>query len=343
MSKKIEGESDGSTPKMWQCIHPECGEDLPPTRKGKAPPYCMFCGRIQVRCINPDCQEPLFSEKAEVCHKCRRSQQIDETSSASVSLVAANPDGGDLKNANSKTDDTTDEKNITKTMSAESTPPGESSTDVEDLKKPIQESQAPQSTPHTGSNTSGGKPPGDSSIPPAPEKDPDTQVVNQTVNQTPPATCSSADQTSDKKPPSIVVSEADPSSDHELFHTPPPTPNANEADLPEAACQQQPPKAKSSISDSLKRMSLDSANRKHSLDREESDESDESNPAKRKALDSGDPSAADTGEADGATDDQIGDEHKKVKQQKAGKADQQKEDQNDEDEGEEDHPLKEVP
>ena len=327
MSKNIGGESDGSTPRMWPCVHPECGADLPPTPEGKAPKYCMFCGESQTaRCIHEDCKEPLFSDKAELCHKCVRSQQRNETSSASVSHVAANPDDGNLKNANSEMAD------VAKT-NAETTPPDNSSTHVEDLKKPIQESQAPQSTSDTGSNTGSSKPPGDSSIPLALES---TQVVDQ---PTPQATCSSAD----KKPPSVVVSDTDASSDHEQFHTPPPTPSANEDDPAEADDQQQQPKSKASISDSLKRMSLDSASRKHSLNREESEESDESNPAKRKALDSGDPSSAQAADTGGAPGDQIGDEHKKMKQQKDGNADQQKKDQNDEDKSEEDHPLKEVP
>ena len=324
MSENIGSESDGSTPRMWPCIHPECGADLPPTPEGKAPKYCMFCGESQTaRCIHEDCKEPLFSDKAELCHKCSRSQQRNETNSASISHIAANPDGGNLKNANSETTD------VAKT-NAETTSPDKSSTHVEGLKKPIQESQAPQSTSDTGSSS---EPSGDSSIPPAPES---TQVVDQ---PTPQATCSSAD---DKKPPSVAVSDTDASSDHEQFHTPPPTPSANEDDPAEAGDQQQQPKSKASISDSLKRMSLESAGRKHSLNREESEESDESNPAKRKALDSGDPSSAQAADTGGAPGDQIGDEHKKMKQQKDGKADQQKKDQSDEDRGEEDHPLKEV-
>lgn len=319
MSKNIGGESDGSTPRMWPCIHPECGANLPPTPEGKAPKYCMFCGEAQTRCINEDCKEPLFSDKAKLCHKCGRSQQSNETNSASVSHVAA--DGGNLKSSNSETAD------VAKT-SAETTPPDKSSAHAEDsVKKPVQESQAPQSTSDTGSSS---EPSGDSGTPPAPES---TQVVDQ---PTPEATGSSADD----KPSSVVVSDADASSDHEQFHTPPPTPSANKDDSAKDGDQQQQPKSKASISDSLKRMSLESAGRKHSLNREESEESDESNPAKRKALDSEDPSSAQAAATGGAPGDQIGDEHKKMKQQKDGK---EKKDQNDEDKGEEDHPLKEVP
>ena len=358
----VRGESDSSIPAMWQCIYSECKNDLPPSREGQAPKYCMFCGGLQLRCVNPGCKEPLFSAKAELCHKCGRSQQISETSSASLSRVAASPrsDDGDLDKANSEMDNgnVATESDATKTKSAEPTPEkssthGESSVD---LKKPMQESQVTQSTPDAGSNTGNSEPPGDSSMPPAlaPEKDPHTQIVDQPRNQA--SRDSSADQSNDKKPPSPVVSESDASSDREQFHTPPPTPNAKKShtDLANAGGQQQPPKVtsdkpSSSISDSLKKLSLDhdeSSGRKHSLDREESEDSDESNPAKRKALDGGDPSAAATGKADGAQSGQIEDKHEKVKQQKDGKTDKQKKDENginDLDESENDHPLKEVP
>lgn len=161
----------------------------------------MFCGGLQLRCIHPDCKEPLFSAKAELCHKCSRSQQISETSSTGAKHVAANPVGptGGMNNANSEMDNgnvATDEKNATKAKSAEATPPDESSTHVEE---PIQESQATQTIQNAGSNTSDHEPPGDSSVPPAPEKDPHK---NHPKNRP-----SSADQTNGKRPPSAVVSE----------------------------------------------------------------------------------------------------------------------------------------
>ena len=357
MSENTGGESDVSTPEMWRCIHSECKEEIPPSREGKAPKYCMFCGGSQIRCVNPDCLEPLFSTKTELCHKCGRSQQI----SVSASHMAAGSDGGNLNNENSETDNgnvASDEK------SAKSAPPDKSNTQTEDLKKPIQESQAMQSAPDAGSKAGDNKSPGDSSLTTVLEHG---QVANQPKNGAPQV--SSVDQSIDKRPPSTMVSESDESSDHEQFHTPPPNPSANESCTDPPDVGDQHPKPSSSISDSLKRMSLESAGRKHSLNREESEDSDESNPAKRKALDSGDPSASHSDKVDGA---QIEDKHKKVKQQKNdqndkdedpmaadtgkangatgddkvkekkdGKADPQK-NQKDEDEDEEDHPLKEV-
>ena len=385
---KMSGSENDSTPGMWRCIHSDCNEGIPPTPEGKAPKFCMFCGGSQSRCIHPDCKEPLFSAKAKLCHECSRSQQAGETNSGSP--VAASSDSGksdggahDLNEVNSEMDNgnvTTDDKNkddATKSKNTEPTSPDKPSGQIEssvDSEKGVQESQAtqlpPDTNPPSNASESSSVPPAVSSKPPALEKDSHTQVVNQQKTPTPPpeSTASQASaagskgQTSgDKRPPSHVASDSDASSDHEQFHTPPPSPDVGkphteqhlDESKPADDGQQQPPKGTSdkptdsSVSVSLKRLSLEeNAGRKHSLDREESEEP---KPAKRKALDDGKPPvAADTGKAGGGaqiTESKHGeDKHqdKEDEEQKAKKSDEQEKKQDGANGTEVDHPLKEV-
>ena len=75
----IEG-GEGTVSKVWQCVH--CEEELPLTRNGKQPKYCMYCGKPQVTCINPRCREPLTSVETHHCRKCTTgiNPQITEAS-----------------------------------------------------------------------------------------------------------------------------------------------------------------------------------------------------------------------------------------------------------------------
>ena len=63
----IEG-GEGTVSKVWQCVH--CEEELPLTRNGKLPKYCMYCGKSQVTCTNPGCREQLTSVETKHCRKC---------------------------------------------------------------------------------------------------------------------------------------------------------------------------------------------------------------------------------------------------------------------------------
>lgn len=71
--------------RMWQCF--DCKAEIPGMVPGFVPWFCLMCGKQQkkkdetpapekILCINPVCKEPLFSTKAEVCHKCNTAQKV---------------------------------------------------------------------------------------------------------------------------------------------------------------------------------------------------------------------------------------------------------------------------
>lgn len=76
MAENSGGGSLGTVVK-WQCMH------CPASLLGVSPDaidFCFKCGEKQEQkedpmCVNPDCKEQLFSDKAALCHKCNAPQQ----------------------------------------------------------------------------------------------------------------------------------------------------------------------------------------------------------------------------------------------------------------------------
>lgn len=327
------GGARGSTPKMWQCIH--CSEDIPPSRDGKQPNFCMFCGEAQLRCVNPECREPLFTDKAEMCHKCNSQQKVvlppssgkqhSSSSAGTAQDVASN--AGSEKSADDRSDNTTPGMNTgnvargdkvetdpVKTMEPNSKDQSTQSQQVESsvdsdngnthVPEPQSIQQLPSSQPINSSSNKGcqqalseksdkpeqpGNKTGDSVIP-SPADDHNMEVV-------PPQVDTEKSQGQAGVETQRRTSDSDTSSDREQFHTPPPDiENEHTSSVPKpggATDQTQGTKtsgegARSSASlgeINLQRLSLgESASRKHSRIGDESEDSDGSNPAKRKAL-----------------------------------------------------------
>ena len=402
------GGARGSTPTMWPCIH--CNEDIPPTRDGKQPNYCMFCGEKQLRCVNPECREPLFSDKAEMCHKCNSQQKVvlpppsqgkqHGSSSADASQSGTGVASiGSEKSADKQGDKTTPGMNTgnvacgnkvetdpVKRMEPNSNDQpnpsqrGESSVDSVNGNTYAPEPQSVQqfsslSTPTNSSSNKGsssrqqdlsekaakpeqpGNKTGDSVTPPPANQ---IQVVPPLVGTEKSKGQARVEtrRTSD--------SDTSDSSDREQFHTPPPDMEngctSSISKSGEASDQTQGTKtsgegagSSASLSEiNLRRLSLqESASRKHSRIGDESEDSDGSNPAKRKALDNGAPPlpsvaniAGTSGgdktkipEVEGESKDGEGD-NKRKSQQETGQ------DSNKDGDGRKtdiDHPLKDTP
>ena len=388
------GGAQGSTPRMWQCIH--CNEDIPPTRDGKQPKYCMFCGGAQLRCVNPECREPLFSDKAEMCHKCNSPQKVvlspQSGKQHGSSSAGAAQSGADVASVGSEKSGDGHSDKTNSGMNSGNVACGDK-VEMDSLKRteptskdqPTQNQQVESPVDSDNGNTHVPEP----QSPPSPPTDsPVSNSQQQALSEKSDKSEHPGNETSDSVipppvdpmevvPPQVVMekskdqarvethrtSDSDTSSDREQYHTPPPdieNEHTSSVSKPGEASDQtqetntsgQGAGSSASLSEiNLRRLSLgESASRKHSRIRDESEDSDGSNPAKRKAFENGTPPLLANANVAGASGGDRAESPKSEGESKDGEDDhkersQQEADQDGNKDGDSkgtdvDHPLK---
>jgi hypothetical protein len=268
-----------SVPKVWQCTH--CQATAPGMKPGYVPKFCFECGAAQIKCINPKCNELLFSDKAEFCHECHTPQRVPQQpqrTSGRGGTKEPDPGKGNANigdNHNSK-DDKPDER-----LSSDNTKPtappdshGNSSVTTPAAAAAVQQSPAGDSASDPGPQQQAGKG-GDKNweldedkTPPKLKADQNETVTIQTKSQH-----------------KSLTLDSEESSEEEEYHTPSPGKDEEEVKSKGATGDRQSNNSTKDVSQIDKPLTRLSLRERCKHERDESvDDSDDSNPTKKAAL-----------------------------------------------------------
>ena len=271
-----------SIPKVWQCIH--CQATVPGIKPGYVPKFCIECGEAQIKCVNPKCNELLFSDKTKICHVCHTPQQKepqgagvkqteavasvpvpDSDSNSEATGGTGNGGGNHITTGDNPMEIVTDDRTTASAADNSAPQPPPAAQNTLAAAKDQQENQKKKKDGKTPTQT----------------ESPDPQNEQSDVADT-------------HLEISTMTSDSDEPSDHEAYHT------GDDSDHGTSVDKLNNSSPVSQIDQPLTRLSL-KENRKHGL--ESGPDSDESNPKKKKAAFGDDkpplsPTARDSAEKD---------------------------------------------
>ncbi len=274
-----------SIPKVWKCIH--CQATVPGMMPGYVPKFCIECGVQQITCINPKCNELLFSDKAERCHACHTPQQpkLKKPQGAGVKQVEAAAGVSDSDTISEPTGGTGNgaDNHIT-------TGNKQKETVTDESKVASADNSAPQIQPPAAAqqNTSAAA---------MNQQENEKEVKDEkttTPHESPDPQHEQSDAADAHLEISTMISDLDESSDHDEYHS------ADDKDDGTSVDKLNDSSPVSQIDQPLTRLSLRES-RKHGL--ESGPDSEESNPKKKKTAFGDDkpplsPTARDSAEKD---------------------------------------------